>query len=69
MLTIDDVRDGAERPEARCRGLAKERAVIREADDPLLYLERRAYLCALDDAAFGLLLRLGGGTTEKAEGT
>jgi hypothetical protein len=29
------------------RGLAKELVQIREADDPLLYVERKAYLAAL----------------------
>lgn len=47
----------------------KEKAIIREAQDPLLYLERRHYLAALDDAIAGIetarvtlakaLLRLG----------
>ena len=52
MLTID-VRARVQRPEALWRGQAKEKAVIREADDPLLYPERRKHLCALDDA-FGV---------------
>ena len=32
------------------RGLAKEVVVIRDGEDPLLYLERKAYLNALQDA-------------------
>jgi len=54
MLTISDVRARLARLEQLSRGLAKERAVIREAEDPLLYLERRKYLCALEDARFGV---------------
>ena len=54
MLTIGDVRARMARLEELSRGLAKERAVIREAEDPLLFLERRKYLCALDDARFGV---------------
>lgn len=53
-MTIDDLRKRVERLEMLAKGLAKEKAVIREADDPLLYLERRKYLCALDDALHGV---------------
>ena len=34
--------------------LAKERVTIAEAQDPLLYRERRGYLEALDDAIAGV---------------
>lgn len=40
--------------EELARGLAKEMAVIRTAEDPLLYLERRVYLCAVADAHAGV---------------
>jgi len=53
MLSIDDVRARVRRLERLWKGLAKEKAVIRQAEDPLLYLERRAYLYALDDALHG----------------
>lgn len=43
MLTIGDLRKRMERLEALSLALAKERAIIREAQDPLLYLERRRY--------------------------
>jgi hypothetical protein len=32
------------------RGLACEFSLIREANDPMLYLERKAYLSAVGDA-------------------
>jgi hypothetical protein len=35
-------------------GLAKEVVLIRQGNDPLLYLERRAYLAALRDALAGV---------------
>ena len=35
-------------------GLAKEVVVIKDAEDPLLYLERKAYLTALQDALAGV---------------
>jgi hypothetical protein len=36
------------------RGLARELTIIRKADDPMLYLERRAYLMAMHDALCGV---------------
>jgi len=54
MLTVEDVRRRMARLDELVRGLAKERTIIRAADDPLLYLERRKYLCALDDALHGI---------------
>jgi hypothetical protein len=36
------------------RGLAKETVVIKDAEDPLLYVERRDYLTALEDALAGV---------------
>jgi hypothetical protein len=36
------------------RGLAKEVVVIKDAEDPLLYVERRDYLRALQDALAGV---------------
>jgi hypothetical protein len=40
VLTIDDVRKRVRRLEALWKSLAKEKAIIREAEDPLHYLER-----------------------------
>lgn len=53
-MTITDVRARLTRLETLSQGLARERAIIRQAEDPLLYLERRKYLCALEDARFGV---------------
>jgi hypothetical protein len=62
MLTIDDIRARERRPGELSRGLKKERAIIREANDPLLYLERLTYLHALgDEKASGSGERTGGG--------
>ena len=36
------------------RGLAKEVTLWREGNDPLLYLERKAYLGAIQDALAGV---------------
>jgi hypothetical protein len=35
-------------------GLAREVVVIRQGQDPLLYLERKAYLAAIGDAIAGV---------------
>jgi hypothetical protein len=43
-----------ERLDELARGLAKEVAILRKADDPLLYLERRAYLNGIQDAIAGV---------------
>jgi hypothetical protein len=42
------------RLEALTTGLRRECIAIREGNDPLLYLERQAYLQALDAAVRGL---------------
>jgi hypothetical protein len=42
------------RMEQLSRGLAKEVVVIKDAEDPLLYLERKAYLNALQDTLAGV---------------
>lgn len=71
MLDVEDVRKRVARLEELALGLAKERALIREAKDDLLYLERKAYLNATGDALAGVeaarvvlarvLLRIGEG--------
>jgi hypothetical protein len=42
------------RLEALTAGLRRESLLIHEGNDPLLYLERQAYLKALDSAVGGL---------------
>jgi hypothetical protein len=42
------------RLEALTCGLRRESLLIRQGNDPLLYLERQAYLAALDVAVRGL---------------
>jgi hypothetical protein len=54
MLTIHDIRARERRLGELSRGLMKERVIIREAEDPFLYLERLAYLHALGDALAGV---------------
>jgi hypothetical protein len=54
MLTLHDIRARERRLGELSRGLMKERAIIREANDPFLYLERLAYLHALGDALAGV---------------
>jgi hypothetical protein len=54
VLTIEDVKRRVERLEQLSMGLAEEVYLFRQAEDPLLYLERRKYLCALQDALFGV---------------
>ncbi len=54
VLTLTDVVARIVRLDELTRGLAKEVLLWREADDPLLYLERRAYLKAIQDALAGV---------------
>ncbi len=54
MLTLTDVIARIQRLDELTRGLAKEVLLWRAADDPLLYLERRAYLKAVQDALAGV---------------
>ena len=42
------------RPDQFSRGLAKEAVVIKDGKDPLLYVERRDHLAALQDALAGV---------------
>jgi hypothetical protein len=53
-MTVDNLEARARRLDLLVRGLMKEVVVIREADDPLLYLERLAYVEALRGAVAGL---------------
>ena len=54
MLTTEDVRRRVGRLEQLAKGLAREVLLVRQNQGPLLYLERRKYLCALQDALFGV---------------
>jgi hypothetical protein len=54
MITVNDLEARLARLEELSRGLAKERVIISEGNDPLLYLERKAYLSALADILAGV---------------
>ena len=53
-MTVDNLAARARRLDRLVLGLMKEVVLIREADDPLLYLERLAYVEALREAVAGL---------------
>jgi hypothetical protein len=53
-MTRRDLTAGARRLDELSRGLAKEVVLWKECNDPLLYLERRAYLGAIRDALAGV---------------
>jgi hypothetical protein len=46
-LTLDHIAARVERLDQLSRGLALEISLIREANDPMLYLERKTYLSAM----------------------
>ena len=54
MFTASDVQARLRRLEDLARGLSKEVSLWREGNDPLLYLERRAYLNGVQDALAGV---------------
>ncbi len=54
MIGLADLKARVRRLDELTRGLAQEVAIWKEADDPLLYLERRAYLKAIQDALAGV---------------
>ena len=54
MITVADLEARVRRLDELTRGLAKEVVLWKECDDPLLYLERRAYLDAIQDALAGV---------------
>jgi hypothetical protein len=49
-VTADNLAARARRLDRLALGLMREVVLIREADDPLLYLERQDYLAALREA-------------------
>ncbi len=53
-MDTDDIAGRIRRLDALSRGLAKEVTLWKGGDDPLLYLERRAYLNAIQDALAGV---------------
>jgi hypothetical protein len=54
LLQMTDLKARMERLDALSIGLAKEVPLIREGNDPLTYLERLAYLEAIQDGIAGL---------------
>jgi hypothetical protein len=53
-LGVSDVQVRVRRLEELARRLSKEVVVWKEGSDPLLYLERKAYLDSIQDALAGL---------------
>ena len=54
MFSVADVVKRVRRLEDLTRGLSQEVVLWKEGNDPLLYLERRAYLNAIQDALAGV---------------
>jgi hypothetical protein len=52
-MNLSDLRRRIERLDRLARGLAKEVALWNGANDPLLYLERKAYLTAIQHTLSG----------------
>jgi hypothetical protein len=53
-MTLDDLTARVRRLDQLGRGLAKEVTLWRKGNDPLLFLERKAYLAAIQDALAGV---------------
>jgi hypothetical protein len=53
-MNREDLLARVERLDQLGRGLAKEVVLWRKGNDPLLYLERKAYLSAIQDALAGI---------------
>jgi hypothetical protein len=53
-MTLRDLTARVRRLDELSRGLAKEVVLWKECNDPLLYLKRRAYLGAIQDALAGV---------------
>jgi hypothetical protein len=53
-MDTNDIKQRIDRLDQLSRGLAKEVVLTRAANDPLLYLERKAYLTAIHDALAGV---------------
>jgi hypothetical protein len=52
-MNLADLTARIRRLDALARGLAKEVILWKQSNDPLLYLERKAYLGAIQDALAG----------------
>jgi hypothetical protein len=52
-MNLADLQARVRRLDQLARGLAKEVSLWKECDDPLLYLERKAYLGAIQDILAG----------------
>jgi hypothetical protein len=71
-MNLADLRARIRRLDELARGLAKEVALWKAGNDPLLYLERKAYLGAILDALAGVeaaRVVLAKATLGKREGT
>ncbi len=53
-MNLSDLRARIRRLDDLSRGLAREVALWKTGNDPLLYLERKAYLGAIQDALAGV---------------
>jgi hypothetical protein len=53
-MTLADLAARVRRLDELTRGLAKELALWKDGNDPLLYLERQAYLKAIQEALGGI---------------
>jgi hypothetical protein len=53
-MNLADLTARIRRLDQLARGLAKEVTLWKECNDPLLYLERKAYLSAVQDALAGV---------------
>jgi hypothetical protein len=53
-MTLKELQARVDRLDQLGRGLSKEVTIWRKGDDPLLYLERKAYLGAIQDALAGV---------------
>jgi hypothetical protein len=53
-MTVEDLASRVRRLEQLSRGLSREVTIWKAGDDPLLYVERRAYLNAIMDALAGV---------------
>jgi hypothetical protein len=53
-MTVNDLQARVRRLDQLARGLAKEVTLWKGGNDPLLYLERKAYLTAIQDALAGV---------------
>jgi hypothetical protein len=53
-MNLEDLTGRIQRLDALARGFAKEVTLVKQSHGPLLYLERKAYLEAIQDALAGV---------------